>query len=750
MAGPMRTVRVFISSTFRDMHAERDHLVRFVFPELKERCRKIRVQLIDVDLRWGVTEEDANAGKALDICLDEIDMCRPYFLGLLGFRYGYIPPGHQHSITAQEIYHGVLHTDLPKQVPDLQKILEGKLEGKRLSDKETSCLARCYRWDGEKRKHILTEDVSGDEEHILRSVFRRYSIYQRDRSYFFFRSEALTHQLAADHPEDFYETDPQELTRLKEEIRTAGLPVHDYNDLETFGRIVCDTLWTRIEADSALPVAEKDSLEEEAELHELFMADRTRRFVGRRDVLDRMHAFCEGRDEASVLLITGEPGCGKSALMSRFTEEIIHQHPDWLIHSHFVGASPASTNLREMLHRLCIHLKRTQGSTEEVPEDVEGLQFLLPVLLARSAEARKVLIVIDAINQTEKTGNSRSLSWLPQQIFQEETGRSMKYSRRSKRNIRFIISTLASEARDLVFPSAIRCRIEVLRGLTPEEVRLLVGKYLREIRHEFPNRQVEADFFAKNEQGNPLFILVALEELRVFGKFEELGNRIQCLPDNVPDLFDQVLDRIEGDFNAPLVRDCMKFIACSRSGMTAEELQFLLKQHGSRDGHLQSVKLPDLLWSRLYRSFRAYLFERSRVIDFFHGQLKAAVEKRYLSDQANRKTTHQNVADYFKRRWQEPYPRALYELPHQLTYAEDRAGLEEVLCDLDFIESKCSAGIVTDHITLLRKLEPSSRGPTLAFHYRCASISINFVNRDSSKLRKYAEPSISGFYEDIG
>ena len=110
-----KTVRLFISSTFRDMHAERDHLVRFVFPELKERCRKIHVHLIDVDLRWGVTEKDAQEGKALEICLDEIDTCRPYFLGLLGHRYGYVPPGHQHSITAQEIYHGVLHNDLPNR-----------------------------------------------------------------------------------------------------------------------------------------------------------------------------------------------------------------------------------------------------------------------------------------------------------------------------------------------------------------------------------------------------------------------------------------------------------------------------------------------------------------------------------------------------------------------------------------------------------------------------------------------------------
>jgi len=38
MAKTWQTVRVFISSTFKDIHAERDHLVKVVFPELRERC----------------------------------------------------------------------------------------------------------------------------------------------------------------------------------------------------------------------------------------------------------------------------------------------------------------------------------------------------------------------------------------------------------------------------------------------------------------------------------------------------------------------------------------------------------------------------------------------------------------------------------------------------------------------------------------------------------------------------------------
>jgi telomerase protein component 1 len=59
MEGTRQTVRVFISSTFRDMHAERDHLVTVVFPELRERVEQLGLELFDVDRRWfqGRTDE---------------------------------------------------------------------------------------------------------------------------------------------------------------------------------------------------------------------------------------------------------------------------------------------------------------------------------------------------------------------------------------------------------------------------------------------------------------------------------------------------------------------------------------------------------------------------------------------------------------------------------------------------------------------------------------------------------------------
>ncbi len=46
-----KTVRVFISSTFKDMHAERDHLINIVFPELEERMAQLHLHLRSIDLR---------------------------------------------------------------------------------------------------------------------------------------------------------------------------------------------------------------------------------------------------------------------------------------------------------------------------------------------------------------------------------------------------------------------------------------------------------------------------------------------------------------------------------------------------------------------------------------------------------------------------------------------------------------------------------------------------------------------------
>lgn len=83
-------IKVFLSSTFEDMQSEREHLVKKIFPAIKAECERRDVEFSVVDLRWGISEEQSSPGKIIDICLNEIDGSHPFFIGLVGNRYGTI------------------------------------------------------------------------------------------------------------------------------------------------------------------------------------------------------------------------------------------------------------------------------------------------------------------------------------------------------------------------------------------------------------------------------------------------------------------------------------------------------------------------------------------------------------------------------------------------------------------------------------------------------------------------------------
>ena len=88
---------VFVSSTFKDMQFERDALHTVAAVSLNNSLSAYGEQVYFGDLRWGVntTSLDSEEGcrKVLEVCLDEIDDCRPYMIVLVGERYGWIPGG---------------------------------------------------------------------------------------------------------------------------------------------------------------------------------------------------------------------------------------------------------------------------------------------------------------------------------------------------------------------------------------------------------------------------------------------------------------------------------------------------------------------------------------------------------------------------------------------------------------------------------------------------------------------------------
>jgi hypothetical protein len=236
MGAADRSIRVFISSTFRDMQAERDYLVKFIFPQLRKLCESRGVTWGEVDLRWGVTDEQAAEGKVLPICLEEIKRCRPYFIGLLGERYGWIPD--------------VLPADLLEREAWLKEHLHGK--------------------------------TSVTELEILHGVLRNPKM--AGHAYFYFRDPKYVETLGGDEKKHFIAenaNDAEKLRHLKENIRHSGFPVREnYPDPKALGELVLADL-TRVINELFPEGSQPAPLDREAMDHEAYAQSRERVYIGR-------------------------------------------------------------------------------------------------------------------------------------------------------------------------------------------------------------------------------------------------------------------------------------------------------------------------------------------------------------------------------------------------------------------------------------------------------------------------------------
>ena len=676
MSPAWQTVRVFISSTFKDMHAERDHLVGVVFPELAERMAARRLHLRAVDLRWGVLEEE----DSLDVCLGIVEECRPFFVGLLGGRYGYVPPP-------------------PREIE--RQAFERALDSAELTPQEAGRLRRLYRYDPYLERYRRAELTSGLEEElgalleraavpwvgesitaleIHRGVLEDAS--QRMVSRFYFRDPVVTAAIPPPHRADYVEepADRREaLERLKQRIVEAGLEPRVYRcrwdpalerlvDLEELGRMVLEDLWAAIaERYPADPGLGEDAVAAERRASDHLVETRLQHFVGRHTQIDELWSFARDRscggNGPGTLCVTGEPGVGKTALLGSFYRAYALAHPEQAVVGHFVGASPASTNVREMLTRVWREVDRAAGTGEEPPASHSEIVRALPEFLARAAETRPICLVIDAVDQLEATHDAHDMRWLPELL---------------PERVAVVVSALDGPAL-----AALRRRrvppLELELGrLGDEEAHALVDGYLAEQSRKLGPEQLAA-LLGKPAARNPLYLLVALEELRAVGRFEALDDQIRDLPGTIPDLYQDLLERLEREHGEDLVRDFTALVAVGRGGQIEEDLRAMLRPPGE-------LRLPDLPWARLFRSLAFHLLRRSELVDFYHRQLRQAVEARYLGSGA-RERYHARCADHLAVRGHD-YPRTLSELPHHRSEAGQAEALFALLDPPEFRDRK--------------------------------------------------------------
>jgi len=516
-----RQIRVFISSTFRDMHAERDHLVKVVFPQLRRLCESRGITWGEVDLRWGVTDESAAEGKVLPVCLEEINRCRPYFIGLLGERYGWVP----------------------QSVP--QDVLE----------KEA--------WIGE----CLADKKSVTELEILHGVLRNTEM--AGHAFFYFRAPAYIKRLPPDAvPEDFASENADsatKLNRLKQLIRDSGIPVHEsYPDPTALGDLVLADLTAVI--NQRWPEGlQPTPLDREALDHAAYAQSRERVYIGRPEYFARLDAHADGEGDLP-LAVLGESGSGKSALLANWAAHYRWAHPETFLLEHYIGSTRASADWAALLRRIMGEFKRKLGVQQDIPAAPDALRAAFPNWLHMAAARGRVVLVLDALNELEDREGTQELLWLP--LVMPE-------------NVRLIVSALPgkplNEIKTRGWPTL------TVDPLSPAErkelIRIFLCNYGRELSPVRISRIVEA-----TQTANPLYLCVLLDELRLFGLHERLDEHI-CYYLQAPspyELYGKVITRWVQDYGGGTkwVLDALTLLWVARRGLSETELLDALGQDG--------------------------------------------------------------------------------------------------------------------------------------------------------------------------
>jgi nephrocystin-3 len=594
-------IRIFISSTFRDMQDEREYLIKHIFPELRSLCRERGVEFTEIDLRWGVTEEEAQQGKVVKICLDEIDRCRPYFIGLLGDRYGWVP-------SPEDV---AKDTALIDEFP---WILQAADDGISVTEME------------------MVYGVLDNPEFAKHSYF-----YTRD------------HSITKVEFQDTQETAINKQNDLKNRIRSSGFPMREnYTSIQQLGEMVRKDLLNVLEED--FPIADAPSpIEQERRVHESYALTRRRAYIPRKENISTLDSYT--KLDSQPLIITGESGAGKSSLVAFWINDFKKRHPDSFIITHFIGAGSPRSGHIGIIQRVMEEIKERYNLPDDIPTTPESIEKDFVNWLAK-VQKEQLILVLDSLDRLP--AESRHLRWMPNYF---------------PPNVCGFFSVAHGETLEVIeekgFP-----KLEV-QPLNESERDSLIVAYLGQFRKALSFDQ-RLSIIEDHKSANPLFLRTLLEELRIFGSFEELNNKIAhyISSKDTSDLFQRVLERMERDYGKDGLENLLSLIWASRHGLSETELMEI--------SGLTRLELSILLHSLEYQ-----LMRHDGLLDFYHQYLERAVDERYLSGESERekeKLQHLRIADFFEK--QDTTIRKANELPWQLQITNETQRLRNCLKDI--------------------------------------------------------------------
>ncbi|XP_071506888.1 telomerase protein component 1-like [Diadema antillarum] len=659
-----KVVRLFVSSTFHDFQNEREILVKKVLPELKEWCEKRSIHLIECDLRWGVPR-DSTTRTVLCTCMEEIDRCHEdtegeaFFLNMLGERYGWIPSEDDvpediarkydwvgnSSITHMEILHGAYRFCNPNAAYFLREV-EGMPEDVRLKFADPTELGRA-------QIHKLRSKIQSrfpDQAHVYSCQY-----------------------------------DPSDTSSVK----LIGL--------EKFGQEVLEFFKFAIDRKYPTHTAELTPEEQENEKQQLYLGHKGQLIFGREREISFLHNFVSGKgdyenkvlgdewntscyaqrgilekdseeesekeavkdgsEEKSIhppVAVVAKSGAGKSSLMARFIIEA--KQAGLNVFYHMIGCSGDSLSLSKLLARLCRHMapaedERLSGLHDKsVKEVIPLFKSLLNTVME---DGKQLLIVIDDLTQLELEDTKWS-DWIPAEL---EGAVYMVFS-----------LVEGSDTMSDINKAVPSMQYLILNHLDYSSRVDIVENYFAQYNKKLDSRQLDL-LTRSNGAENALWLALACEELRIFGKFETLTDRIQSLPDTLEGLVCDILGRLTKEDETGLVDKALCLLECSIRGLTEQEMQCLLGDFDSQ------TPIPMLHWAMVRRTLKPFLRRVSGVckiecLTFFHHAIGGVVRRHWLSAPGRAEEIHLLMADFYQHWLTEGGVFAAKNTAHHLTKAK--------------------------------------------------------------------------------
>ena len=300
-------------------------------------------------------------------------------------------------------------------------------------------------------------------------------------------------------------------------------------------RIEAD-LWAVIEREH--PEQEPpDALQREGQRHSDYRRARTGLYLGGEAAIEQLESWiAEGEQR---ILITGESGAGKSALIANWLEAHQRNYPQDLVHAHHLGCTNDASAVRPLLGRLIdtasLLLVEEQKISKpiEVPQDWWELVFKVGEVFALLSpwcerNGRRWILALDGLDRLAED-DQQALPWIPTTI---------------PPGIHVVASALDCSARTILQDR--QYRTHEIGPLGETEQQQLIERYLSRYTKQLESG-LQQRVLAHQLAGSPLFLKILLEELRQCAWFDALAEQLDfyLTAETIDGLYGKLLERLE-------------------------------------------------------------------------------------------------------------------------------------------------------------------------------------------------------------